>query len=83
MGATAGWAQHLELKLRSELAVAASPQQIDPIEFGAPPSLAKNRCAVLTKTGATSDLRSSYELALLCLVSVLLHESSSQRVMPS
>ncbi|MGI0034615.1 MAG: hypothetical protein ACRD98_01925, partial [Nitrososphaera sp.] len=71
----------LKTKLELELQAGKISQQIDQAESGDPPMLVKHRCAVLAETDTKSDLRSSYELALIFMISVVLAEFTESRIM--
>ncbi|MGI0015005.1 MAG: hypothetical protein ACREBU_16420, partial [Nitrososphaera sp.] len=77
IAARAGLDEDLKMKFESELQAEKVSPQIDQAELGDPLMQVKHRCAVLTDTGTKSDLRSSYELALLFLVSVVLNEATN------
>jgi integrase len=55
-------------------------QQIDPVETGDPPMLVRHRCGVLARTHTDSAFRSSHELVLLVLVSMVLQGRSTGQV---
>ncbi len=81
IAAGAGLDEDLKMKLESELQAEKLSLQIDQVELENPLMLVKHRCAVLTDTGTGSDLRSSYELALIFMVSVALAELTESRPM--
>ena len=62
----------LQLELNSK-----APQQIDQIYSGDEAMQVKHRCAVITETDINSDLRSSFELVLITVISVAILEASA------